>query len=370
MYLLKIVNNATTQVHEGADSVAVGAGSIASATTPLFASLVKRSLPEVKQPIDKKKSKKKKGLGLQEAFDDIGLQGQVDPAGSQRAASSPSFDASGVVSKLKGLENKEKQDHRDTVSFGLEDDTGGLVRVTIRTEQAQDFEKALQAFMSVDEDEHLEIAEILFRLRTQFDIVDVQWPEVEEDEEDVSLAQPDAEGGMPPEGDLPHGDADMLDADAGMPPPGDEQATSVLMQVIDMMKSDAEARKAEAHAREAEAKNREADSVINQVTTKVKQEEQFLDMDTYNKARKDEEREAKRLAQLAKWKHDMSKEHGVYDDDTSGVEMGVPRAPEEEEYTNGRQPVNSPPRSTRKSSVATRVRPQEIADFILNRVKR
>lgn len=379
MDLMKTVNNAAARLKEDAAGGAVGAGGVAAAATPLFASMVKRSVPETKQPGDTKKSKKKKGLGLQEAFDDIGMQGQTDPAaGSPRTASDPSFDASGIVSKLKGLENKEKQDYRDTVSFGLEDDNGGLVRVSVRTEQAQDFEKALQSYMA-DEDEDLEIAEILFKLRDQFDIVDVQWPEVEEDEEeDMSLAQTGDASGMPPDGELPPGDEDMLGADAGMPPGGDDQATSVLTQVIDMMKADAEARKAEARAREAEAKAKEAESVVNQAMAKVKQEEQFLDMDTYNKAKKDEEREAKRLAQLAKWKHDMSKEQGVSDDDFGGDDQGgmppqggmpAPRAPEEEEYTM-RRPAPVAKQQPRKAVAATRVRPQEVADFILSRVKK
>ena len=386
MDLLKTVNNAAARLKEDAAGGAVGAGGVAAAATPLFASMVKRSVPDAPKPDTKKKSKKKKGLGLQEAFDDMGMQGQVDPsAGSPRASSDPSFDASGVVSKLKGLENKEKQDYRDTVSFGLEDDNGGLVRVSVRTEQAQDFEKALQAYMVNDEDENLEIAEILFKLRDQFDIVDVQWPTVEEDEEeDMALGQqPGAEGGMPPEGEMPVGDEDMLGGDAGMPPPEDDQATSVLTQVIDMMKADAEARKAEARAREAEAKAKEAESVVNQAMAKVKQEEQFLDMDTYNKAKKDEEREAKRLAQLMKWKHDMAKEQGVSDDDMGGEPMnnepprgepmsgGMPQpgAPEEEEYTM-RRPAPVAKQQPRKATTVTRVRPQEVADFILNRVKR
>ena len=385
MSLLKTINNATPRVNEDAASGSVGSGGVAAMATPLFASMVKRSIPTVTTSKDKKKSKKKKGLGLQEAFDnmggmgDMGMQGQVDPsAGSPRASSKPSFDASGVVSKLKGLENKEKQDFRDTVSFGLEDDNGGLVRVSVRSEQAQDFEKALQSFMA-DEDDGLEIAEVLFKLRDQFDIVDVQWPDVEEDEEeDMALAG--QEGEMPPEGEMsPEGGEDLLGGEMGAPA-GEEQAVSVLTQVIDMMKADAEARKAEARAREAEAKTKEAESIVNQVSAKVKQEEQFLDMDTYNKAKKDEEREAKRLAQLAKWKHDMAREQGVTDDDEyGGSDMGgmseppmqqqQPAAPEEEEYTM-RRPAPVAKQQPRKAASAVRIRPQEVADFILNRVKK
>lgn len=386
MYLLKTVNNAIMQLKEDDGGAAAAGGATSAAgvaivATPLFASMVKRETSQTKQSKRKKNPTKKKGVGLQEAFDDMSVQGQVDPsASSPRSASKSSFDASGVVSKLKGLENKEKQDYRDTTSFGLEDDNGGLVRVTVRSEQAQEFEKALQAHMAEDdeEEEGREIAEILFKLRDRFDIVDVQWPTVEEDEEeDMALAQPGAEGLG---GEMPPGDDDMLGADAGMPPPESDQATSVLTQVIDMMKSDAEARKAEAKAREAEAKAKEADAIIRQVKSRVEQEEQFLDMDTHNKAKKDEEREAKRLAQLVRWKHDMAREQGMSDDnDFEGEGNGMggmpeptatqPRAPEEEEYTMKR-PAPVAKQQPRKAATATRVRPQEVADFILNRVKK
>lgn len=370
MELLKLVNEAaSTRLKEDAAAGAVGAGSVAANATPLFASMVSRNATATK--VEKpKKSKKKRGLGLKEAFDDLGAPGQTDPmAGTQKTPSTSSFDASGVVSKLKGLEAKEKQDHRDTVTFGLEDDNGGLVRVVVKSEQADEFEKALQAHLTPDdENEPLEIAEILFKLRDNFDIVDVQWPEVVEDEEeDVALSGDESMPGEDPMGEDPLG-GDPMGDELGAPPPGEDQATSVLTQVIDMMKADADARKAEARAREAEAKAKEADAVVQQAMAKVKQEEQYLDMDSYNKAKKDEEREAKRLAQLAKWKHDMAKEQGM-DDGEDDSFMPQQRAPEEEEYTLRRPAPVAKQQPRKASTVNTRVRPQDVANFILNRVK-
>jgi len=147
---------------------------------------------------------------------------------------------------------------------------------------------------------------------------------------------------------------------------GAGEVTGLLTQVIDMMKADAEARKAEARAREAEAKTKEADSVVAQSLARVKQEEQYLDMETYNKARKDEDREAKRLAQLAKWKHSMSQgESGGMDDmDDFGSTLKPNRdaSPEEEEIVR-------PNNKTRTSTVRHRVAPHDIAQFIINRVK-
>ena len=43
---------------------------------------------------------------------------------------------------------------------------------------------------------------------------------------------------------------------------------------------------------------------------KVKQDEEILDMEDYYKSKKDAEKEAKQLAKLAKWKHEMAREKG------------------------------------------------------------
>jgi hypothetical protein len=375
MKLIKQLNDNLMQakvapIVEDAAGGSVGAGSIAGGAMPLFSQLVKRT----KKPAQKRThfiaQPKNLGLGLAEAMsslremegDDIG-QGKGPQAG---------FDTSNVISKLKSLETKEKTDHRDTVTFGLEDENQNIVRVTVKTEQAEDFERCLQAFMQTAETEEErtpDVAEILFKLKDQFDIIDVQWPDVEQDEEeDIGLDAP-AEG-EPGAGEDMGLDAPMGDEGMDMPSTGGDTAgvTDLLAQVIDMMKADAEARKAEARAREAEAKTKEADALVAQSMSRVKQEEQYLDMETYNKAKKDEEREAKRLAQLAKWKHDMNKGGGDGDFDAEPADAPLVPNPEEEEVM--RRPTRStaqPGRSTPR--VRARVAPHDIAEFIINRVK-
>ena len=243
------------------------------------------------------------------------------------------FDQSSVISKLKALENKEKADVRDTVTFGIEDENNQVVRVTIRAEQAGEFEKALQAVMAdMEEDENskIEIAEVLFKLKDNFDIVDVVWPEIEEDEEvprqqfGDEQGEPGAEGdgleGL--EGEGGEGDplADLEDDGAGE----ESEVKGLLSQVIDMMKADAAARQADAEARIADAKAREQELGAKQALAKIKQEEQFLDMEEYEKKQKAQEKEAKRLAQLARWKSQMGSSgmtDAIADD---GPEMGLP----------------------------------------------
>jgi hypothetical protein len=359
------------KLNEDAAGGAVGGGgtggaSVAAHAMPLFSNLVTRT---------KKKSKRVKRITENEQQADTG-----------------SFDAAHVLSKLKGLEKKDKVDSRDTVTFGVEDENKNLIRVIVRSDQADSFEQALQSFLvNQDEQEPLDVAEMLFNLRNQFDIVDVVWPDIAEDEEqDLELAQQGGgaggedplgmggEGGEDPLGMGGEGGEDPLgmggegDMEAGMDAGGGmEDEKSLLTQIIDMMKADAEARKAEAIAKSAEAKAREASAAHAQILTKVKQEEQFLDMEAHNKQRKEAEREAKRLAQLARYKHEMSDERGDsfgsdedYDpaDVISAIGSKHKGSDEEEETLRRPQRVAAP-------KTGKRVLPSDVAKFILSRVK-
>jgi hypothetical protein len=379
MSLLKTTND--NILREDGAGGSVGGGAVAAFAMPLFTSLVQRTTSPAPKVIkySKRKKEKKNNLGIREAYYQLS---ENDPT-----VATNSFDTTNVIAKLKSLESKEKTDAKDTTTFGLEDDNGGLVRVTIKNDQAADFEKALQAYMSdVEDDEEIpEIAEMLFDLKDRFDIVDVVWPDVVEDEEqeqglegqptggdaaaggEVDLGLGGAEGAEGAEGGL-DGGADLANLGGAE---GSEDAGStkdLLTQVIDMMKADAEARKAEARAKEAEAKGREAEAMTHQANSKVKQEEQMLDMDSYYKSQKDEGKEAKRLAQLARWKHEMGDEGG--DEGSSDESMSMPQrgGHEEEEIIRGPAKIaKQPPR--KGSTIRGRVHPHDIAEFILGRVK-
>jgi hypothetical protein len=358
------------KLKEDAAGGAMGAGAIGAFSMPLFSSIVRRSnAASTKQPPKIIKYKKRApvkapfSFGLKEAMQRVF---ENDPT-----APTPDFDTTEVIAKLKSLENHEKQDMRDTTTFGLEDDAGALIRVTVRGEQAEEFEKQLHALMTNSDEEELpEIAEILYKMKDKFDIVDVEWPEVEEDEEvdqSVEGGEQPADGEMPMDGEVPlDGEAPM---DAGGANPQD-----LLTAVIDMMKADAEARKADARAREAEAKNREAEAAIGQAQNRVKEEE-LLDMDTHNKRKKEEAKEAKRLAQLAQWKSEVDSDGGDDDgdfglgDSIRGQSQQQPPAHEEEEITHRRPQAVQPQQPRKGSTIGGRVHPHDIARYILNRMR-
>lgn len=379
MNLIKQLNaniKAVQPIKEDAAGGAVGAGAIAVSAMPLLTSLVKRTLPKHPRIIkyssgqvhNSFNQKRKKSLGLREAFYTIS-----EDMGSSDATQN--FDSSEVLSKLKSLEDKESVDYRDTATFGLVDSNGAIVRVTVPTDQSQGFEQDIQHFMT-DRDESdpsPEIAEVLFKMKDRYTIINVEWPEVEEDQEE-SQELPDqagAEGAdqMPgAEGDqMPGAEGELPGAEAGMGGQDTGQVTDLLTQVIDMMKADAEARKAEAQAREAEAKTKQAGAAREQAMARVKQEEQFMDMDEYTKSQKTKEKEAKRLAQLAKWKHDMAKGEEELPAQQPQYDF-LPGEEENEELFRSPQQLK-PQQPNKGSTVRGRVNPADVAKYIMSRAR-
>lgn len=252
------------------------------------------------------------------------------------------FDPADVMSKLRDAE-KQVDTEDDTVPFGLEDEDGKVVKVYVRAEQADEFEDALATMLAGedkenDDDEETdesEIAEVLFKLKDKFDIVDVQWPDIEGDEEqEQTMGGEEAAGGMGDEaggemmppgegGEMPPGEGGEAGGEMGMDAEGGEGdlegegemdmeadggAESTLQQVIDMMKKDAEARTAEAEARAAEAKAKEAEANANASASKVRQEEQVMDADAYEKDKKSQKTEVENLSKIARMKHDQAGE--------------------------------------------------------------
>lgn len=277
-------------------------------------------------PKKKKKKKKKKKL----------LRRNM-PVGTifslrTEAVEDKKFDAADVISKLKTAEKKADHEN-ETAGFALEDEEGRIVKVFVAQDQAQDFEAALGAALAGEDEDmdemvagentSLEIAEILFNLKDRYTIVDVEWPAIEEDEEQQEDLEGEDEGGDA-EGDLDvdleaegkdkddkddEGDmeAELQDTELGDQELGGEpEMKSTLDAVIDMLKAQADAQKAEAQAKEAEANAQEAKYNAQSAEAKVKQEEEILDMEAYYDEQSKADKEAKKLAKLAKWKHESA----------------------------------------------------------------
>jgi len=341
----------------------------------------------------KKGKKKKKMQRRNTGF--LGFHFVGEGAGFGRflqEAEDSDFDRSDVIAKLKSAAKSAEEKGEDSAGFALEDENGSMVKVWVPEDQADSFAQALQtALAGADEDEDdqndsIEIAEVLWKLRKQYDIVNVEWGDIPEDQEEVvdteagAAAPMDAAGGETEaapggaEGVVDTGEegGDMTAepgeaADLGAEPPGEEAAASALTQVIDMMKADAEARKAEAEARAAEAASRTA-------AEKVKQEEEVLDMEAYYDDKKEAEKEAKQIAKLAKYKHDLAADEGEGlsseappPEAESEPNMGLEPGPEEAEPEMEEVPR---PRADRAYHSGTTISKGELMNMLLMALRR
>lgn len=92
------------------------------------------------------------------------------------------------------LEKAKKMDEVETVTFGLETDDNKIVKVYVKADEADDFEKALSKKLGTEDS----IEAALNDLSKDFEIVDVEWPELEDDDDDeddtTSSDKPDGDG--------------------------------------------------------------------------------------------------------------------------------------------------------------------------------
>lgn len=101
------------------------------------------------------------------------------------------FDLQDVLSRLGGIEGRSTdwENSRDNVTYGVEDDEGNIMKVTVRKPQAKEFEVYLaqqlgdqqQASLSGDTVQSVSMAELLFNLKDKFDIIDVDFPKIPTD---------------------------------------------------------------------------------------------------------------------------------------------------------------------------------------------
>ncbi len=347
MSLLKEIVQLTRQqdlIDESAAGGATAAGSVAGFRGHFFSPTKKRKKKKTKM------RRRKMPTGLTFGFTTEGVEDNK-------------FDSADVISKLKTAE-KRAEHEEDTTGFALEDEEGRIVKVFVAAEEAKDFEAALGAALAgADEDDadidaeeatSLEIAEVLFNLKDRFTIVDVEWPQVEEDEEeqevegepgdaegdlDVDL-QGDGEGGEGGEGgeDEAGMEAALQDGEGeggefGDEMGGEDDAKSALDSVIDLLKAQADAQKAEANAKEAEANAEEAKYNSKAADSKVKQEEEVLDMEAHYDRQGKVDKEAKQLSKLAKWKHETAQDaQNAAKGKSAEFKMPQKQAEENEEY--------------------------------------
>ena len=233
---------------------------------------------------------------------------------------SNAFASTDVISKLDDAE-KNSEMKKNTVAYGIEDSDGNVTKVYVDKEQDEEFKKALGDMLH--DDEHTDVAEILFNLRNSFDIKHVVWPKLPEDEEvDNKLDNPEGQEGDAPglAGENPENPDDTAKGAAGedslpggeggdnMPPEdiGGNDNQSILLKVIDMLRADADAKAAESNAKAKEAEAEQARLSIQMTNMKVKNEEDMLRAEDHFKKQSEAKKEEDRLAKLAKYRNEIN----------------------------------------------------------------
>lgn len=287
---------------------------------------------------------------------------------------SQNYDMNDVSSRLKDID-KAAEGGDDTVTYGVEDDEGNLMKITVRSDQASDFEERLSKEIHDNAEFSNEIndisgkkpdksmAEVLFRLKDEFDIVDVEFPEIPknavyktaggmETNTDDGLGKTDLENDLDYENDIGMGDLDQVDdlgadtGDVGDPLDGDlgdmgdedtlgydgedsdgdnlgvddeftddesvsdfsnpektpESPEGLLQQVLKMLTKDAEAKQAQAEAEAEKARAEQAEYAAKAANASIQQQTELLSMEEKVKRQKDKEKEAKKIADLAKYR--------------------------------------------------------------------
>lgn len=267
------------------------------------------------------------------------------------------FDMESVFSRLASMEKAGQSKRTEGTTFGIEDDNGNIMKVTVRADQAEEFEQEVARYladikMNVENlpfsktSKNISMAELLFNMKDKFDIIDVEFPKIPGDviynadkatykTGNMDIGATDTEGEFEdnpmdpldltdfeepqsPEGET--GDMDMEDelADAESVedfPEETEGSTegSILAKVIDMLKAQAESEVERAKAEAEKARAEQARYTAQATQFAMRDQEERLRYELEMEEQKKREREAKKMAELAK--HRISKTLSL----TSGI---------------------------------------------------
>lgn len=219
----------------------------------------------------------------------------------------------GFEATLSSLASKAKRD-KNSEGFALEDLDGNVIKVYVEKSQARDFRAEISSLIEDEYGNKNDIAEILYTLKDKYNIYDIEWPkeaipkdEEEEESDDVETSE------QVEEVDSEDTDESGEDVDANSADLGDlnslegteEEAASLLSQIIDLMKQDISAKEAEARAKQAEAEARIAEKAEEMSKSAAKRTEQILDMEEFERRQKEEEEEEKLNKRLIKYRRAM-----------------------------------------------------------------
>lgn len=200
----------------------------------------------------------------------------------------------------------------NTSTFGLQDGDGNIVRVTVAREEASEFETRLNSILS-DTENPKEIAEILYMLKDDFDIVDVDWaepiteddpePSLDDDEDELQPGEDGAEAETDDELDLDVEDGELPADDTETPSADMQQSTvELLQQVIDLLKKETESRAADAELKTATANSQISDIEADQQQREIDQQVELAKVEQFEEKEKERNKHEKLIQRIAKYR--------------------------------------------------------------------
>jgi len=269
-----------------------------------------------------------------------------------------------VYSKLSGIRNQGRMEDNNTSTYGVEDDDGNLMKITVRGDQAEKFEVALAQELGELENykmtgrggygREVSIAEVLYNLKQQFDIITVEFPEIptnkvynadkvsdpedaefgeeefqkddadfSDDEEFNMDGMDDTDGDAGGMDDLGDGD-DETPEDSELPEEedlgvefGDEEedeggASGLLKNIVQMLTKQAEAQAAQAEAEAEKSRALQAEYTAMAAKEEMAKQTELAKMEREMEAQKEREKDAKKMAELARHKLSSVSEGGSF----------------------------------------------------------
>jgi hypothetical protein len=280
-------------------------------------------------------------------FHQVAFESSIKACKQLSEGSDYPFQLTDAQSRLKGIQMKSEFDDRDTISFGVEDDDGNFMKLTVPANQAKEFEtKVAQSLAEVQEFKRTgrgndrSLAELLYELKDQFTILDADFPtipknaiymasQLDEDPDDndqrsVDDNEEDAgdEGGDDPLGDLDNMDAstdaddpegageegespdlDALDDDMGEDfDSGGSSKEAMLDSIIKMITSNNEREIEQYKAEQEKAKAEQMKLANMRAERKQSEAEEMIAAEAEMEKEKKQDKEAKRMLDVMKFK--------------------------------------------------------------------
>jgi hypothetical protein len=267
------------------------------------------------------------GITNRYRFRPVNLEGSVHKITESSAFP---YQVDDAVSRLKSMETDGNFDDKDVITYGIEDDKGVMMKITVPLEQGEDFERVVaqslaevQEYKKTGKGEDKTLAELLYELKDKFTIVNAEFPTIPKDAvynaDEITEATPEDELGDDELGDLEaDGDEELDDLDADGDEedfdPDDEEIgddfesetsskEDLLVSVLAMLKSQNEKEIAQANAEAEQAKARQAELALKASEDEMATQEQLVSAQAEMDAEKDKEKKAKDMAELAKFNY-------------------------------------------------------------------